>query len=489
MRRAMLVGFCLLAGASQGLAAEATSAEAQRLVDVFHRYLGMPRAGDADFVRAEPQGEGYRLSISLSQLARPLESFGVTVDTGEISLVVRPLPDGTWQVGDVLMPSPLTMHMGEMQTTSRWENLSFDGVYDPALAGFAHFDETIGAADSETSGPNQEAAAHYGAQTIRGSASAAEAGAVNVVMQQTMQDFVTHQTVTTPAIESDAPLPPSFELSYGVDSGTADWKIDALQGPKLLDLWAYAVAHAGEDPQALDNAEIKTRLSDLLPLYQHMEESGTLKGLRVETPLGTFGAADLSGGAALTGVVSNGDLQFSLKLSGLSYPEEGTPPWVQDLVPTELELAFDLSGFNLDAPARQLIEKLDVGHKPVLEQADVVAAAALAMPEGGAKFTLKPGHVSGSLVGVTYDGELTLTMSGAIGSLDVTATGLDAAVASLLKHTDDPAVGKAVAFLSLVEAYGQPTGDGAMHYLIEAKEDGSVTVNGHALKPPTGQPL
>ena len=124
MRRDILAGLCILAGASQGLAAEATSEEAQRLVDVFHKYLGMPRAGEADFVRAEPQGEAYRLSISLSQLARPFESFGVSIDAAEVSFVVRPLPDGTWQVSDIIMPSPLTMHMGEAQTTAHWENSS-----------------------------------------------------------------------------------------------------------------------------------------------------------------------------------------------------------------------------------------------------------------------------------------------------------------------------------------------------------------------------
>ena len=489
MRRDILVGLFILVGACQGLAAEATSAEAQRLVDVFHKYLGMPRAGEADFVRAEPQGEAYRLSISLSQLAHPLESFGVTIDAAEVSFVVRPLADGTWQVSDILMPSPLAMHMGEAQTTAHWENLRFDGVYDPAITGFSRFDETIGATDSETTGPNQEAAAHYGEQTFQGSASAADAGGVNVAVQQTMQDFVTRESVTLPATDQASPLPPSFELSYGVDSATADWTVDALQAPKLLDLWAYAVAHAGEDPQALDNTEIKTLLSDLLPLYQRMEESGALKGLRVETPFGVFGAADLSGGAALTGFVSDGDLQFSLKLSGLSYPEEGTPPWVQELAPAELELAFDLAGFNLDAPTRQLIEKLDVNRKPVLEQADLVAAAALAMPESGLKLTLKPGHVSGSLIGVTFGGELTLTMSGPIGSINVTATGLDAAIASLSKHSDDPTAGKALAFLTLVQAFGKQAGDGAMHYSIEAKDDGSITVNGQALKPPSGQQL
>ncbi len=241
--------------------------------------------------------------------------------------------------------------------------------------------------------------------------------------------------------------------------------------------------------RTLDNAEIKHRLSDVLPLYQRLKESAALKGLRVETPFGAFGVDDLSGGVEMTGISSNGDMQFLLKLAGPSYPEEAAPPWMKQLVPTELEFGFELAGFNLDAPVRQLIEKLDVSKKPMLEQADIVAAAALAMPEGGAKFTLKPGHIDSPLLGVTFDGELTLTMLGANGSIDVTATGLDSAVASLKDVSNDPLADKAVALLALAQAFGQPTDDGATHFLFEAKEDGSITVNGQPLKPPSGQPL
>ncbi len=60
MRRDILVGLIVLVGASQGLAAEATRDEAQRLVEVFHKYLGAPRAGEADFVRVRAAGRGLQ---------------------------------------------------------------------------------------------------------------------------------------------------------------------------------------------------------------------------------------------------------------------------------------------------------------------------------------------------------------------------------------------------------------------------------------------
>ncbi len=346
MRRNILFVSCLLASVSQGFAAEATHDGAQRLVDVFHKYLGMPRAGEADFVRAEPAGETYRLSIALNQLARPFEPLGFKIDPAEISFVVKPLADGTWQVSDLLFPSPLTMHIKNATTTTRVDGLHFDGIYDPALASFVQLNETFTATDSQTSGPNAEGASHSGEQTVQSTASAAGDGAVNVAMQQTLRDIVTRQSITPPHTDSASPLPPTFDLSYGVDSGTSGWTFNALEGSKLLDLWAYAVARAQESPPTLENQEIKKRLTDLLPIYQRIEEKTALKGLRVETPFGAFGVEDLSGGGALTGIVSSSELQLSMKLAGLSYPEDVAPPWTKQLVPTDLEFGIDLSGFQ-----------------------------------------------------------------------------------------------------------------------------------------------
>ena len=100
----------------------------------------------------------------------------------------------------------------------------------------------------------------------------------------------------------------------------------------------------------------------------------------------------------------------------------------------------------------------------------MATAAALAMPEGGAKFTLKPGHVSGSLHRRQFSRRDDFDDGGTIGSIDVTAKGLDTAVASLRRQSDDPAAGKALALLTLVQTFGEQTGDGATHYPIEGRK-------------------
>ncbi len=100
-----------------------------------------------------------------------------------------------------------------------------------------------------------------------------------------------------------------------------------------------------------------------------------------------------------------------------------------------------------------------------------------------------PGHINSPLLNLEFAGAMTLTTAGATGSFDVTAKGLDRAVASLKDMSDDPTAGKVLAFLTLAQTFGEQSGDGSTHFLIERKDDGSVTVNGKPLMPPPGQPL
>ena len=119
MQRAIFLSLCILANGGQSLAAEATAEEARRLVDVFHRYVGMPRAGQADHVRAEPQGEAYRVSIDFDVLASPLAPLGFTLEAAEVSFLTKPLPDGTWAVSEFMLPNPMTIAMPGQTMTYR----------------------------------------------------------------------------------------------------------------------------------------------------------------------------------------------------------------------------------------------------------------------------------------------------------------------------------------------------------------------------------
>lgn len=492
MRRVISVVFCIIAGVGQAAAAGATSEGARGLADTFHRYLGPVRAGQADFIRVEPQGDAYKIALDFKEFARPLEALGFTLDSAEMSFLTEPLADGTWHVTEMQLPSPLTLHIKDEAIAYRFDGVTFDGIYDPALAAFTSFDETIGGMSTDTEGPSGKGTAQYGEQHITGSGIAAEGepGGVDVTVEQTVGAVSMHQTMSMPsAAGEESPAPPQMDFSYGVDSGRGDVSIAGLKATKLLELWAYVVAHMQTDAPAIENDEIKTLLTDLLPFFQQLDEKGAVHVLKVTTPMGDFGMQDLSGGLSLSGLVSSSVLRVSLKLAGPVYPQALVPAWATQLIPDSLEVGVDTSGLDLDASARQVISEIDVSKKPWVEDSAWAQAGKLAMPEDGIKVTLGPTSIHGPVLDIQAEGGVTIVGAGPSGSFNVTVKGLDAAIALLKSAGGDPMATQALASLTLFQSWGKQASDGTTIFAIEIKEDGEVTVNGQMVKPATGKTL
>lgn len=491
MRRATFVAFCILAGVGQAAAAGASSEGAQGLVDTFHRYLGPARAGQADFVRAEPQGNAYRLTLDFKEFARPIEALGVSVDSAEMSFLAEPLPDGTWHVSQMQLPTPLTMHIKDNKLSYRFDGFSFDGVYDPALAAFIRFDETIGGMSTETEGPSGRGTAQYGEQHITGTGIAAEGelGAVDATVEQTVGAFSMHQTMSMPPSEDGTPSAPPFDLSYGVESGRGDVSIAGMKALKLLDVWAYVVAHVQPDAPAIASQEIKTLITELLPVFQQLDEKVAVRALKVQSPMGEFGLKDLSGSLALSGIVSSSVFRTTLSFAGPSYPPALVPAWASQLIPESVEFGVNASGLDLDAAARQVIGEIDVTKKPWVEESAWEAALQRAIPEGGIKVTLGPTGIHGPVLDIEVEGEMTVAMAAPTGSFNVTVKGLDAAIGLLKSAGDDPMASQALASLTLFQSWGRQASDGTTFYGIEIKADGEVSVNGQIVKPADGKTL
>jgi hypothetical protein len=387
------------------------------------------------------------------------------------------------------MPSPITMQIADQTTSVRLEGLKFDGVYDPTLAAFIRFDETIGAMSTEAEGPQGGGTTSYGEQVIRGTGTAAGADAVDMAVEQTVDGFSAEQTVLIPAPDPASPAPQPFTFAYAIDSATVDVTLAALKARKLLDVWAYAVARAQESPPNIDEHEVKKLLTELIPLFQRLDEGGTLSGLRIATPLGEFGLKDAAFKFAVGGIVPDAGMAMSINLGEPSFPSEIAPPWAKGLVPTEVDVGFDVSGFNLDAAARHLLEAFDADRTPPLQDADWEAAGQLTMPEEGGKLTLLPGHIDGPLLDIEFEGEMTLAMPAPTGTFTLTATGLDDAMASLNAASGDPTEAQVLGFLTLAKMWGRPAANGATEFVFDFKSDGSIAVNGNELKPANSEPL
>jgi hypothetical protein len=487
MRRLFFAGLGLLVGTGCVFAAEATREGAQDLVEQVHKFLGKPAVGDADYVEVQPQDEAYRVTIHIDRAIQRFDIPSLSFQNAEFSYLTEPLADGTWRVTDVQLPNPMVIRFGEVTASYRWEDVRFDGIYDPALGAFSRFEETFGSVDGLQTGPDTTSASHTQGVVVQGSAQSDGDGAVDVTVQQAQEDTATHHSMPMPGV--DPSLGSTLEFSYGIASAEGDATIDSLEAVKLNQLWIDIVALLETATPELDNQEVKTRLTELLPIYERIEQRGSAQQLRVDTPLGVFGINDLDISLALPGIVPEGEASLSLQLAGSSYPEEMVPPWARDLVADELTLAFGLSGFNLDAAARHLISELDVDRTPPLENMHLMDAAQLALTQDGMTFSLKPSTISSPLLTIRADGQVTATMAGPDGSLNVTTTGLDDALAAALSASQDATAARLVGVLTLAQAWSKPTGDGGASFLIEMRKDGAVIVNGQMAKPPNGQPL
>lgn len=492
MRCIVVVVACLLAGANPISAAEATGEEAQRLVEVFHRYVGTPAAGEADHVRVVPQGETYRVEIDIGQLAKPLEPYGVTFEGADVSFAIQPLPDGTWRVSELTLPSPMTIDIAGEATTYRWEGIRFEGIYDPSLASYLSVDYMIATTSTEARGAVGTATSHIGEQVIRGTASAAADGAVDAEFRQTMTNFVAQQSIVTPVEENSSdPAVPPVEFAYSFEAADMDLAIKAFESAEVLELWAdlVALAENPDGPDAAGEERVKERLRSLLPIYRSLDETVTIEDMRVGTSLGEFGVEDIVFTMTLPGIVDDAHTAMTFGLEGPSLPSHIVPQWAGGLVPTALDFGFTLSGFDLDKALRHLIETFDAERLPPFEDSDLATAGELALTEDGVSFKLLPGRIDSPLLDLSYEGELTLAFPQPHGTIAVTATGLDDAIASLDGASGDMTESQVLGFLTVAKMWGRPGADGGIDFVFEINRDGSVTVNGQMLKPAGGTPL
>lgn len=485
-RAAALIGFCMLAG-SPAHAVEATTEEAQRLVGEFHRYVGTPRAGQADHVRVVPEGEAYRVTIDFDQLASPLQSLGFTLDSAELSFLTRPQGDATWRVTDLSLTSPLTIRMASQTLTYRWEGIQFEGTYDPALASFTKFAQTIASTSSEVRGADGTSTSRIGEQVVEGTTTAVGDGTVNSEFAQTMSNLVAEETITLPASDPKEPAPLPLEFAYSIESGAFDISLEGFDMPGLLKLWAYAVERAQEDSPSIDQQVLKTMLGELLPLFTELDEGLALAGLNVVTPLGDFGMESIDFRITLPGLLAESGLAMSIAASGPTYPAETMPAWAKDLAPTEIALGFEVSGFDLDAPARHLLAAYDADRDPPLQDSDLANAAMLTLPADGATLAVPPSRFDGPILDVAFEGAMTLSLPTPTGTFNVTASGVTEAIAAL-NGAADPMASQALAFLSAVQLFGSAKEDGSMEFVVVMKDDGSITVNDQVVKPPAGDP-
>ncbi len=514
MRKLLLIS-CSLLALTPASAQTVDANGAKELSATLSKYFGTT-AFKKKILSVKPEGDSYKITFSTTKLLEILPKQELFKgDFGEYSFLTKPLADGSWDVssknsvnGSVEINAPT----GKESTKWSIDNMEFRGVFDPKIAAFSSGTATYDGFKMSSSASTQEMEATVGRVKSEMSAAAGASGGVDFTQVQTGENFketisfksapASEETVTEGEAKPATPSAPEelMKVSINAASVGADAKGSGIRNVEILDLWAFLVAHSGDFTKTLEKktklsgteqAELKTKLLAALPLWRNLTGSYRLSDINVETPIGPFIAKNISQELNFDGISKDGTYIYALRTNGLQYPTLPIPDWTTPFLPTDVELSFGTAGIDLDTITRGAIKEMDLNkEKPLSDEFTENTAAA---------FMLNPPKIviSKSLVR-TVDAELTVEGEVTFATLKPQSrttwemAGFDKLVDRLNKASEEePEIKNYIVFVKLAKDFGNELPDGRIQWIVDQKSDGSIQVNGNAVKGPdaAGKPL
>ncbi len=471
--RSMLAAVGLLVSSSSlALAAAATPEEATRLTGVFQSYLGQ----EPGVVTVTASGDAYDLKIDLAPLIKKNAQPGLVAEFTPIAMKLMDQGSGKWQVTQDQPFSFKVSNAGQFDISGK-AGIKMTGVFDQNLMAFATsvtdfneltFDENILAP-----APN---AMHvtYLTKNMHYETTATGAGADTV-------DSKSHVTTAEISESLNFPSPPTgmpLALTIKVENVTQDTTITGMKIKAIYPLIAWFVSHPSEAAIKANQAELKTLLQSALPGFANLTTTASMQNLSVVSPMGPIVASKLSGSVHANGVVSDGMFGEGIKIEGLSLPPGLVPAWASDLMPHAFSLDFKVDQFDLAAPTKLLLDKMDLANPvPNTPEDDALLLRAL-LPKGSVNVTIGPNAVTAQSFVLNYQGAV---MAGPFGMpagiANISATGFEKVMKALTSAPPEMG-GQFIQMLIGAKGLAKTESDGSMSWKIENTPTGGVLVNG-----------
>ena len=461
--------------ACPAFALQAGADGAKKLTDVFETYLGKPAAGKPGAVTVVPEGEGYRVTLSLAALAAPVANGVFNIEGGNIVFSAAEQPDGNWHV---VSNSPLqaTIKVGPQVQNILFDGLKFDGNFDPRAGSFISSTMSIQKLKQTMASPEANASVTSGLVNSVQNSTVAGNGGVSSKMDYNIKDFHEDMIFTSP--KKDGAVSPEVKASLVAGSMQFTMSLEAFRSRKFLDLWAFFVAHPTKELIAASQADLKAILRPLLPLFDKTAGNFALNDVSVQTPFGAFAAKSFGVVVGMTGLVAGANLGEEFKLSGLSIPPGLAPPWSAGLVPTDAAIGFRVQGIDLAAASKEAVEDFTLNSPKPISDADGLKILAAVAPGGKFEIVLTPGRLTSALLDVTFDGAATVNIPQFSGKVTVHAKGLDAALEALKKGmATDKNAAQAFGVGTMAKGLGKAGAGGSTDWVVEYA-DGGVKING-----------
>ncbi|MRG55581.1 hypothetical protein GF108_08295 [Phyllobacterium sp. SYP-B3895] len=499
MRRLLLASL-LMTSAWPAFAQTVDADGAKALADTLAKYFGRT-AIEGKIVNVAPEGDSYRVTLSTAELLKAIPGGGgyMEGDFGNYALLARPLADGTWNMSAATLPAgsiKMTTPTGPEALQWSFENAALSGVFDPKLGTFSKSDFSYDSFKMTSTSAVQDIEASAGPAKGHTTGMANPAGGVDVSNTQTASNFVESILMKSPpapasddgaAATAPEPAAPEQPLKAVVRSGDVSFSADAkgARNLEILDLWAFFVAHSDvktlTDPQ---QAELKGKLLAALPLWEKLAGSYRFGGLDIDTPLGKFTAKTIAQEMDFDGISKDGGYHFALRTNGLTYPALPIPDWGLPFLPTDVELAFGAESIDLDTLVKAAVADMDLRRDEPFSDAFQSNAAA-AFVTNPPKVVIDKSTVRTAESEITVEGEVSFAGMKPTSRTTWEMAGFDAALDRLNKAAEhEPEVKNYVVFAKLAKDFGTQLPNGHIQWIVDQQADGSVSVNGNAVKGP-----
>ncbi len=483
-----LAGALLLSCAMPARALDATPAEAERLTHVFETYLGKAAPGESPLFSVIPNGASYRLQFNLQRVFAAFGAAGVKIAMTPTNWTydLAPQADGKWRVthGNDLT---FDLTLPNMTETIKTEGLRGDGLYDPAIPGFVAYtgDAAKMTADAANSAP--DGTRMVMSQSVEG----IHQTLTGVMKSDGIESFThvytaskaTQHIVFTPAVKTPGQTPAAvpIDVSYGALSSNA--QIDGMRNRAITALWAWLVAHPSKEAVVAAQRDFKELARAALPVFERATAKADLKPLSVATPVGTFSAGAATVGLTLAGAVAAGEFGESISFRDMVVPTALLPAWAKDMVPRDLDIDFNVGGFDAAAALATILDGMDLAATPPISKDVEASLEGKLLASGGVTVKIAKARVANAAYDISLDGQVRAGPAiNPTGAGTVRAKGLDALQKSLTEAAKtDKNAQNALGGLAIARTLAKPGPDGTLVWEIAMGTDGQLTINGNAM--------
>jgi len=435
-------------------------------------------------------GNATTVTIDIVQMMQSARPMGLTVLSKPLKLVFTPAGDGTIQQ---TVDAPVDVTLGfdsfgpQKQTgTVTYKGISFNGIIDPKIAFYRTLTVSLASANGDltASDTGADATVGIGAETVQ--LTGADAGSGLIDIKETLKLAGFSERVHVDPSKSPNPKPgPGMDIDFSMPEVSGNGSINGWKSVALKDIAAFLFANHDKTAIVAKQSEFKQHIRDLIPLLNTASAQADAKHVLIQTPYGKGEVGSVGVSMALDTASPSSSVKFGERFSAIAIDTVFMPEWGRTLVPSDVDLQFGASGFDIAGGLTKLvdaIEKQDLS-QPDADKTDYKALGKEAfLPTGGVHVDLLPSSISSAAYKVNWQGGIDVQEQSAKVHMDVTATGIDDVI-KVLSQVRDKGAPEAVIGLYAAKARAKPGPGGSLTWAVDVDPQGNLLVNGSPVGP------